>query len=54
MPLVTLKVAKASLKLHLRTIPGVVGWGGSYSDFKANSVQLNLYLSTGTDHSNFW
>ena len=44
-PLVPLKVAKASIELHLETIParsGSVrsGSGRSNSDIKANSVQL--------------
>ena len=44
-PLVPLKEAKASLELHLETIPGRSGPGRSgsvrsNSDIKANSVQL--------------
>ena len=39
-PLVPLKVAKASLELHLETIPVRVGPVRSNSDIKADSVQL--------------
>ena len=42
----------AGLELHLRTIPGRVGWGrvGSVqSDYKAISVQLQLQLPAGTE-----
>ena len=53
-PLVPLKVAKSSLELHLGTILvevdwGWVGWGGSNSDYKVISVQLQLQLSAGTE-----
>ena len=56
-PLVPLKVAKSSLELHLGTIPGRVGWGrvgwgGSNSDYKAISVQLQLQLPAGTELGN--
>ena len=55
--MVPLKVAKFSLELHLGTIPvGVgsvgVGWGGSNSDYKAISVQLQLLLPAGTELGN--
>ena len=55
--LVPLKVAKASLELHLGTIPGGVGSGhvrgvGSNSDYKAISVQLQLQLPAGTELGN--
>ena len=42
MPPLPLALAEASLELNLGTIPGGVGWGGSKSDYKANSVQLQL------------
>ena len=51
-PLVPSKVAKASLELHLGTIPGRVGWGRSNSDYKAISVQLQLQLPAGTELGN--
>ena len=47
-----LKVAKASLVLHIGTIPvrsGPVGPGRSNSDYKAISVQLQLQLPAGTE-----
>ena len=50
--LVSLKVTKASLELHLGTIPGGVGWVGSNSDYKAISVQLQLQLPIGTELGN--
>ena len=56
-PLVHLKLAKASLELHLGTIPGRVGSVGvgsvgSNSDYKAISVQLQLQLPAGTELGN--
>ena len=48
--LVSLKVAKASLELHL----GAIGvWSsGSNSDYKAILVQLQLQLPVGTELGN--
>ena len=51
-PLVPSKVAKASLELHLGTIPGRVGLVGSNTDYKAISVQLQLQLPAGTKLGN--
>ena len=43
---------KASLELHLGTIPSGVGWGRSNTDYKAISVQLQMQLPTGTELGN--
>ena len=56
-PLVPSKVSKASLELHLGTIPGRVGSarvgsGRSNSYYKAISVQLQLQLPAGTELGN--
>ena len=51
-----LKVAKASLVLHIGTIPVGsvrVGPGRSNSDYKAISVQMQLQLPTGTELGNY-
>ena len=51
-----LKVAKASLVLHIGTIPVGSGWvgpGRSNSDYKAISVQLQLQLPAGTELGNW-
>ena len=44
----------AGLELHLRTIPGRVGWGQSKVIITAISVQLQLQLPTGTELDNMF